>query len=1294
MLSFINRVFVSVLLGLMVFINPASAETMSLATSTTEAQKLGLPVIDNSTNGELRCESYIKTSPLKGTVSLGAESVIAGAELSLSISLTNQSERPLTNLDTYLLIVRQDGVAAGTIVEYATLEKGTTLVEKQTKEFSHTWTVPNNLPAGVYYPVLHSDENGLPMLGDSLTIDTAEGEQRFEVTAGETSAVSFNTSKSLLNKDSFSHGVSPLFIQDDLQNTVSVVLENDASVAKTIPLQWNQYANTVTEDDFRRNTKTELITLAAGEVKTVSYTIQNQPESALFVTATISDGQAKSILGFTLSKQGVDEIELLASGLSGVPEQDKNITMFACVRATSELNVTNATVLLTLKDGTGAVVQTHTYSGDVKGIATGVGKSFSLERAYQSLTLTTSISVDGAPAREYTQVYDCEALGIACPRSAEDMSFVDLLIQYKYMILALLALIIGVGAYLFRRRAPVVVVALLLGLSAVSALPATTEAKGVTWTADLGSGYSDYTLDTSVSYYATIRNQTAGNTLVSDGGTVAVGDVITIEVSPFSGSDISWVPEGSSGPYMYPSFGIVNPGVQRTGYFISGAGQPSNICSSANIALESSVSNICIGHGFWGSGGGDPSSCGYPYTIDTYGHFTPVSVAPPSYTISNTGTAGLSCNANGSQCTVTSPGTISSQISFAATTAKIYPYRTTFTPGECALSNYVMAVLENVVPAQVINFSISALGGGSACRYSDGAMTPNGTTQQIIDECALSASGGYRIGQDFDYAYVITTDPSSGYYTTCHNNQFINEGMCSNGIFSWDGQPVCNQAYPVCTTVNSPPNPPTITGPTTGNPNVSYGFTVTATDSDNDQIYYQVDWNNDGVSDQRLPSSGLVNSGTGQSANYSWATDGAKTFKARTVDSAGNLSATWTSHTITITTPAATADLKINGSDGPLSINQNTNATVSWSSTNAVSCSLYGADLVSGGGAVAPTGSVVVSAQNSDNYVLVCGTASDSVSLTVVNNLPPTADINIRVNGADWDNDSPANIFPGDFIYVNWSSTNTTSCTATGGGGFGTGNAISGTDNDVIEPVPGTSDTYIVSCTGPGGTTQSSFVVNTAQKPNFNKPLVSISSLGTFDPATATYASVNVYFSTSNNGGSVTKSNAPYLVELPGYTTQSGTIPSGLAPGPVGYSSTVTIPGPISFGTANVKVSIDTPISSNGSVDETTEGEADNTNTTALAVPPPDPGLSITADRTRLRNGETTIIRWNIATPYTGLVCEILGPGMSINPAAFTDNEPTQPIFAKSEYVLKCTVAGTTFQKSVFVETEGVIEEI
>lgn len=1291
MLSFINRFFVAILVGQVMLISSASAQTMSPATSTTEAQKLGLPEIENSMNGELSCEAYLKTNPLKGEVSLGTESVIAGSELTFTISFINQTERPFTKLDTYLLIVRQDGVGAGTIVEYATLDQGILLAGKQTKELSHTWTVPNNLPAGVYYPVLHASENGVPMLGDSLTISAPNTEQRFEVTVAESAAVSFDATKSLLNKDLFIHGVSAVFIQEDEQNSVSVVLQNKTKVAKMIPLQWNQYANSVTKDEFRRNTKTELVSLAAGEVKTVSYTIKNQPESVLFVTATISDGQTKSILGFPLNKHGGDEIALLASGLSNVPEQGKDNTMFACVRATSELNVSNVTVLLTLKDETGSVVKIHTYSGEVKGIATGVGELFSLERAYQSLTLTTSISVDGAPAREYTQVYDCEALGITCPHSTGTTSLVDLLLQYKYIILGLLALIIGVGVYLLRRRAPVVIAALLLGLSAFTALPTTTEAKGVTWNADLSTGYSDYTLDTSVSYYATVRNQSAGNTLVSDGSSVSVGDIIVIEVSPFSGSDVRWVPEGSSGPYMYPSFAIVNPGVQRSGYFISGAGQPSNICSNANIALESSVSNICIGHGFWGSGSGDPSSCGYPSTIDTYGHFTPVSVAPPSYTITNTGTAGLSCNVSGSQCTVTSPGTISSQISFAATTVRIYPYRTTSIPGDCALSNYVMTVLDNVVPAQSINFSFDAIGGASACRYSDGAMTPNGTTQQIIDDCAGSASGGYRIGQDFNFAYVITDDPSSGYYTTCHDNQFINEGMCSNGIFAWQGQPICNRALPICTSPNSPPNPPTISGPTTGNPNISYGFGVVASDPDNDQIYYLVDWNDDGVSDQRLPSTGMVNSGTSQSANYSWATEGVKTFKARTVDSAGNVSATWTTYTVTLSAPVATADLKIDGSDGPLSVNRNTNVTISWTSTNAASCSLYGADLVSGGGTVAPTGSVVVSAQNSDNYVLVCGAASDSVSLTVVNNDPPTVSLEISVNSGGWST-SDQSVNPSDSIRIRWSTYNATSCT---GSGFNTGGMSSNSGGvNTATPAPNNSTNFSINCTGPGGSATDNLTVTTRPLPNLTQPSITHTS-GTFNTANGTYDSVTIIFQTSNNGGSDTGTNANYRLEYDrganGFEyANSGALGTFTVGQSVNRNEVVT--GSIPLGANRVRVTVD----SDNSVNEA--DETDNVRTLDFTVGAPDPGLSITANPSLVQNNQNSTISWTVGNPYP-MNCTVFGPGMAtrnFNPVTdgASGSVAVGSITAKSEYTLSCTAAGSTFIDRVTVETQGVIEEI
>ena len=98
---------------------------------------------------------------------------------------------------------------------------------------------------------------------------------------------------------------------------------------------------------------------------------------------------------------------------------------------------------------------------------------------------------------------------------------------------------------------------------------------------------------------------------------------------------------------------------------------------------------------------------------------------------------------------------------------------------------------------------------------------------------------------------------------------------------------------------NNPPTAPTIAGPTIGDPNVLHPFTFTATDPDNDTIRYGIDWNNDNLVDQLVPSSGYVNSGTSQPGTRLWPANGTYTFKARTEDSKGGTSG-WTSHTITI----------------------------------------------------------------------------------------------------------------------------------------------------------------------------------------------------------------------------------------------------------------------------------------------------------------------------------------------------------------------------------------------------------
>jgi hypothetical protein len=111
---------------------------------------------------------------------------------------------------------------------------------------------------------------------------------------------------------------------------------------------------------------------------------------------------------------------------------------------------------------------------------------------------------------------------------------------------------------------------------------------------------------------------------------------------------------------------------------------------------------------------------------------------------------------------------------------------------------------------------------------------------------------------------------------------------------------------------NTAPDAPTITQ--TGGSSIageSQTFTFLASDPNGDQIYYDIDWNNDGIGDDRVPAATTVPSGTSRSDSTSWPTDGTYTFQARTVDAGGTPSG-WTSHTIDIS-PAPSGSVSVSG---------------------------------------------------------------------------------------------------------------------------------------------------------------------------------------------------------------------------------------------------------------------------------------------------------------------------------------------------------------------------------------------
>jgi len=304
---------------------------------------------------------------------------------------------------------------------------------------------------------------------------------------------------------------------------------------------------------------------------------------------------------------------------------------------------------------------------------------------------------------------------------------------------------------------------------------------------------------------------------------------------------------------------------------------------------------------------------------------------------------------------------------------------------------------------------------------------------------------------------------------------------------------------------------------------------------------------------------------------------------------------------------------------------------------------------------------------------------------------PPSATIDAQVNGGSWIGDpATLTVDPGDSVTLGWRSTAATSCTATGGNGFSV-SGTSGTDSITI-PAPNTSGTYSISCTGAGGTATDSLTLTTRQLPNFSQPNITYSLSPTFSATTGAYDWIDVTFNTQNNGGSDTKASANYQFQFDrnrdGYEyTTTGSL--GLLTVNQTVTKTERVTGNIPFGNARVQVTAD----NTNAVTETNEG--DNVRTLDLTIPPPDPGLSLSVDKIRVRQGETATITWSSSAAYT-LNCQVYGPNLTINPSGSSGTRVTPPVNATSLYTLECTepITGTKFKKTTTVELEGKLEEI
>jgi len=137
----------------------------------------------------------------------------------------------------------------------------------------------------------------------------------------------------------------------------------------------------------------------------------------------------------------------------------------------------------------------------------------------------------------------------------------------------------------------------------------------------------------------------------------------------------------------------------------------------------------------------------------------------------------------------------------------------------------------------------------------------------------------------------------------------------------------------------------------------------------------------------------------------------------------------------------------------PMTIASGSSSTLTWSSTNAISCTTGGGWT----GTEATNGTQGVSPTSTTTYTLTCTGAGGTTSpASVIVTVAPVPTVTLSA--------SLTTIASGSSSTLTWSSTNATSCTA-GGGWTGT-EAASGTQS--VSPAGTTA--YTLTCTGAGGT--------------------------------------------------------------------------------------------------------------------------------------------------------------------------------------------------------------------------------
>ncbi|HVU06536.1 MAG TPA: hypothetical protein VHE10_02000 [Candidatus Paceibacterota bacterium] len=351
---------------------------------------------------------------VKARIAPIGEVPVAGGDLDLSVTLSNENAYPVRGMDVVARISKLaqkagDAYAMATdTVARIDLAKGVSLSTGESREIALAWHMPANLVAGPYRVDIFAN-SGDSAVGGNEYLGVPAGSYPVRI-AGGTKEVSFLKPSSVAV-----NGAKPFanLVADvrSASNAVSVVAQSTHSKAVSATMRWRVYSSYFADEAALVTTKSEAVTIPAGGTQAVSYSFSGAEKGTYLVVGELVDQSKVSRVAVRLNRTDKPEPVVRSLVLSDFPLSSSGATpVFGCIADSSNGNLPATAVKVTLTDAKGSVV----YSGAFHKTPSNpflqfIGNILPNIKAENPLTLAlTAYAADGSVIAAKSVVYSCD----------------------------------------------------------------------------------------------------------------------------------------------------------------------------------------------------------------------------------------------------------------------------------------------------------------------------------------------------------------------------------------------------------------------------------------------------------------------------------------------------------------------------------------------------------------------------------------------------------------------------------------------------------------------------------------------------------------------------------------------------------------------------------------------------------------------------------------------------------------------------------------------------------------------